>query len=57
MTASVTPNIAQLTLLVEQCGRERQPEEGLQKLQLADSRNAALGEPAIPEHEADQHAE
>ncbi len=36
---------------------QQQPEKGLQELKLAHARNAAQRQPAIPEDEADEHAE
>ena len=41
----------------EQRRGDGQPEERLQQLQLADGGDAALGKAAIPEDEADKHAE
>ena len=43
--------------LVQQEAGQCEAEEGLQLLQLADARDAADREPAIPEDESDEHAE
>ena len=42
---------------MQQARRQRQAEKRVQQPQLADGGNATLGQPAIPEHKADQHAE
>jgi len=42
---------------VQQRRCEHQPHKWLKQLQLPDGGDAPLGEPAIPEHEADEHAE
>jgi len=54
ITATVTSSMAGLT---QQRPGQKEAQERLQQLQLANRCNAALCQTPIPEHEADQHAE